>query len=139
MKIETFGTISPEVTELAKQCEIPRYLVCGVDVYSYSLPGPKAEPKKTGSKPEIVDHHYRVIDLIETDDYLPCTTIADLIAELRTRISELTEDKLNFIKEKVDPLTGQNKPGEILEFDDDESIFKLTSLTREEMEELLKG
>ena len=86
-----------------------------------------------------MDHHYRVIDLIETDDYLPCTTIADLIAELNTRISELTQDKLNFIKEIVDPQTGQNKPGEIQEFDDDESIFKLTSLTRAELEELLKG
>ena len=152
MKIDTFGVVAPEVTEAAKTGRLPRYLVCGVDVYSSALAPIPANDSDKKKRPPVVDRHYRLIDLINPDEYIPCTTIADLIAEIKARVSDLTNFRLNFLDEEAGAETGEIRPSErpgetrpgelpneIKEFDDSETIFKLTSLTREELVELMKG
>lgn len=139
MKIDTFGIVPPEVTDAAKKGKLPRYLACGVDVYSTMLTPPPANDTGKKVRPPVVGRHYRLIDLLNPDEYIPCTTIADLVAEIKARVFDLTDFRLNFLDEDTEVETGETRPGEINEFDDSETLFRLTSLTREELVELMKG
>ena len=141
MKIE-LGLIPSELTEQAKKGEIPQYFVCKVEVYRsiscakrdnikpdlsrhLEIRDPK-DPKKIIERNR--DHYftsrfYRVIDLTNPDEYIPCSDLPELRQELKQRSAK----GINYLKEKT----------EILEREEIDASYVLTSLMDTELSDLL--
>ncbi len=139
MKIKLEGVVSNELVGAATEGRIYPYAVCGVDVYrrpeialedgveiDRSRKLPFTVPLATGRvhKPEMFfsGRYYRVIHLLDSDDYDPQSTVADL----RSRMMELEARGTGLLDE------------EFLEQEDGDTAYVLTPLYDSELAELMK-
>ena len=129
MEIVLEGIIPNEIVKEAKEGKIHPYVVCGVDVYRTpeiaaedKVELDKSKPCKWNIDMFFSGRHYRVLHLLDSDEYDPQSTIADL----RSRIMELKAKGTNFLLEDV------------LEQDDWDTAYVLTPLYDSELSELLK-
>ena len=136
MEFEFEGTVSREALEDAQKGRIARYLVCGTEVYVSEESAKQEERSYDRDKPlHIKDaaglaftmkatyyfssRFFRVIDLLNADDYKPASNIREVMDCLPSsleRVSLLHESQI--------------------EFEDGDTAFVLTPLTKEEFEGL---
>ena len=135
--VEPFGSLK----ELAIVGKIPRYIVCGVDLYRSKQCAEEDRASIDESKPLELrlinlrdwldqdqffsNRHYCITDLFDPEDYNPQTTIADVIKELKLKKSSC--GLVNVICREVVEQTG------------DDATYILTPLTEAELKELEQG
>jgi len=135
--VEPFGSLK----ELAIVGKIPRYIVCGVDLYrskqcadedrafieeSKPLESRLINPMDKSYQDQFLSNrHYRIVDLFDPKDYNSQTTIADVIKELKPK--KCPGGLVNVICREVVEQTG------------DDATYILTPLTEAELKELEQG
>ncbi len=137
MKIVIEGIIESEIVESAKKGEIYPHVICGVDLYRTKEAALEDEAKIDLSRPfpfEInsatglyltremyfSNRHYRILHLLNQEEYDPQTTIADVI----DRMKELQAKGAGFVSKDV------------LEQEDVDTAYVLTPLDVTELKEL---
>lgn len=139
MKIVLDTIIPKELVKVAIDGKIYPYVVCGVDVYrrpeiavkdrvgiDQSRPFPFKIPLATGMRHEsdmfFSNRHYRVIHLLDSENYDTQLTVADL----RTRVIQLKAKGAGLLN------------GVILEQEDGDTAYVLTPLHNSELSQLMR-
>lgn len=129
MEIVLEGIVSGELVRAATEGRVYPHAVCGVDVYRRPEIATEDDVEIDRSRPCTWDdgmffsgRHYRVIHLLDFDEYDPQSTVADL----RARMKELKVKGAGFLDD------------DILEQEDRDTAYVLTPLYGSEMDELMK-